>query len=66
LWPPYLPDLNIIENLWAILKNKVYEGGKEYSTVDELWESICHHFLMISKETIKGMYQSIGWEKNII
>ena len=58
-WPPYSPDLNIIENLWGILKNKVYEGGKEYRTADELWESICHHFLTISEETIKGLYQSI-------
>jgi hypothetical protein len=22
-WPPYLPDLNIIENLWGIDSNKV-------------------------------------------
>ena len=24
-WPPYLPDLNPIENLWSILEAKIYE-----------------------------------------
>jgi transposase len=25
LWPPYSPDLNPIENLWALMKAKIYE-----------------------------------------
>ena len=58
-WPPYSPDLNIIENVWGIVSRKVYEDGKEYNTSDELWESVCHHFLTISYESIKELYQSI-------
>ncbi|KAJ0131297.1 hypothetical protein HZ326_25614 [Fusarium oxysporum f. sp. albedinis] len=23
-WPPYLPDLNPIENLWALMKAEIY------------------------------------------
>lgn len=33
-WPPYSPDLNPIENLWAILKSKLRQ--KSYSSVDQL------------------------------
>jgi hypothetical protein len=44
-WAPYSPDLNIIENLWGIVSNKVYEDGKEYKTADELWDSVSCHFL---------------------
>lgn len=58
-WPPYSPDLNILENLWAIVSKKVYENGKEYETADELWESVCRHFLEIPIETIQNLYQSI-------
>lgn len=58
-WPPYSPDLNIIENLWAIVSQKVYEGGREYQTADELWESVSRHFLAISDETITALFQSM-------
>ena len=37
-WPPYSPDLNPIENLWAILKQKLSQNG--YSTKSELVNNV--------------------------
>ena len=37
-WPPFSPDVNPIENLWAILKSKIRE--KSYRTKDEFMEEI--------------------------
>ena len=39
-WPPSSPDLNPIENLWSIVKRKVYEGGKQYKSKTDIWEAI--------------------------
>lgn len=32
-WPPYSPDLNPIENLWSLLKEKIVERSPELSTM---------------------------------
>ena len=38
-WSPS-PDLNLIKNLWSIVKMKLYEGSKQYSSKADLWEAI--------------------------
>ena len=39
-WPALSPDLNPIEKLWGILTRKVYAGGRQFSTVDDLKRQI--------------------------
>ena len=35
-WPALSPDLNPIENVWGLLTNVVYGGGRQYDTKNDL------------------------------
>ena len=39
-WPPNSPDVNPIENLWAIIKRRVYSNGRQFTKLNELWNAI--------------------------
>lgn len=34
------PDSNPIENLWAILKHKIYSEGKQHTSLNSIWEAV--------------------------
>ena len=38
-WPPYSPDLSLIENVWKIIKDDVYDGPNANS-MDDLWKKV--------------------------
>lgn len=59
-WPPYSPDLNIIENVWGWLARKVYESGKQYSSKKDLIEGIKQAWSTISLNYIEKLYESIS------
>ena len=33
-------DVNPIENLWAIIKRRVYSNGRQFTKLSELWNAI--------------------------
>ena len=59
VWPPASPDVNPIENLWPIVKRKLYEAGKQYHGKNELKEAIKECCKTISLETIKNLTNSM-------
>lgn len=58
-WPARSPDLNPIENLWAILSSKVYANGKQYESVEELTDSILREWKAIRMEHLHHLVESM-------
>ena len=59
-WPPLSPDLNPIKNLWGMLSQKVYQGGKSYQTSTELWEALVHTWMEIPLAFFQNLYNSMS------
>jgi len=58
-WPPYSPDLNVIENVWGWLTQKVYEGGKQFEDKETLTAAIKRAWSEISLKYIDSLYYSM-------
>lgn len=59
-WPPYSPDLNIMENVWGWLSRKVYEGGRQFDNKESLIKAINEAWKEISLDYLKSLYDSIS------
>ena len=57
-WPPWSPDLNPIENLWALLKVRL---NKEFPNIEEegmSWEAKARFY-----KRFQGVWKSLGQEE---
>lgn len=59
IWPAYSPDLNPIENLWAILARKVYANGRQFKDIKSLKEAIVQSWGEIELETCQNLIKSM-------
>ena len=48
-WVAYSPDMNIQENIWSMISEKVYDG-KQYFDKESLWQSIVKAVEEINKK----------------
>lgn len=56
-WPAQSPDLNIIENLWSILKARIRK--RIITNIDQLWECAQQEFYAIDNKIIIDLFESI-------
>lgn len=62
LLPPYSPDMNIIENLWGIMKNRVREhqfNNGQIRNKEQLMDLIKLYWKNIEPEIIENLYESL-------
>ena len=59
-WPPSSPDLNTIEQLWALLKREIYSEGKQYTSLNSLWEAVVAAAKKVDRQQIKKLTESIN------
>ncbi|CAJ0954896.1 unnamed protein product, partial [Ranitomeya imitator] len=59
VWPPSSPDFNPIENLWSIIQHKIYEGGWQFTSKQQLWEAILTSCKDVQAETLQKLTSSM-------
>lgn len=58
-WPALSPDLNIMENAWGWLARKVYEGGRQYDSINELISAIHRTWDAMPMNVVKNLFDSM-------
>jgi hypothetical protein len=58
-WPPASPDQNIIEHVWAILKDRIRKRKCKPTNLDQLWAVTQEEWYAIPKEQITVLYDSV-------
>lgn len=58
-WPACSPDINPMENLWAIMVRRIYADNKQYVTVDELKVAILDAWRAIEPSIINNLINSM-------
>jgi len=58
-WPAQSPDLNPIENVWALVRNELWKRRKEIKTNRDTWRLSVEIFNNMSLQYIRKLYNSM-------
>ena len=58
-WPPCSPDLNPIENLWSFMKCEIYREGRQYTSLNSVWEAVVAAARKVDHKQIKTLTESM-------
>lgn len=65
-WPAQSPDLNPIENLWAILKKRLASYEMPPKNIDELWSRVQKEWRDLPNPTIEKLVESMPRRLNSV
>lgn len=58
-WPAPSPDLNVIENIWAWLTQRIYSGNRSYHSLKELESAIYRAWIDLDQTLIQRLIDSM-------
>lgn len=58
-WPAISPDLNPIENVWALLSRQVFARGRQFDTVRELRDAIIQEWAKLDENVLQKLIDSM-------
>ncbi|GIY72297.1 transposable element Tc3 transposase [Caerostris darwini] len=58
-WPAKSPDLNIVENIWAMLVRRVYADVRQFDSLTQLREALNDSWDNFCQTEVQSLYNSL-------